>query len=103
MIYEFITDPEEVGLIIVIPGDKVKYIGEKNTIVITDKLLEQNVENECLDKLILFNENNICKVVSEYREKGINARIYSVFKYKGHRTLDFDETDGYIKCNLILK
>lgn len=106
MIDTFIIDPSEVGFIIVIEesNNKIKYLGKENTFIITDKRLEQNIEHECLDKLVLFNsdEDGICEAVNEYRKKGINARMFSVFKDKGHKILDIDETEGYIKYNLII-
>lgn len=107
MIAEFVLNTKEEGFIIVVRDlndNKIKYIGKENTFIVSDEFLEQNVENECLDKLIIFtnDEDGICEAINEYRQKGIDARMYSVFRDIGHRILDYDETDGYIKHNLII-
>lgn len=105
MIDNFVLNPKEVGFIIVIQdisNNEVKYIGKENT-VITENLLELNIESECLDNLVLFDndEDGICEVINEYRKKGIDARMYSVFRDTGHRILDCDETEEYIKYAFI--
>lgn len=105
---EFIMNPVEEGFVIVISenDNNFKYIGKDCTIAFSD-ILNQAVENEKLDKLALFesDEDGICEAVNDYRMNGINARMFSVFKatIDGHRILDCDETEKYIKYNFIVK
>ncbi|QUH21744.1 hypothetical protein [Alkaliphilus sp. B6464] len=103
----FVPNPTENGLLIMIKEDlkTYKYIGKNNSITLRFKPLPMNKGHKTLNELTLFksDKDNIIDLINEYRQKGINARILSVFRYEGETCIDYDYTDDYIDLGMITK
>ncbi len=103
---EFISNPDEKGLLILIKKDnEYQYIDSTNNIIASNEMLELNAgyKHKDFDMLSFFKDDSsgILDVINKLNKDHTYVRLLNVVRDNGMFFIDYDYTDDYIEMGHI--